>query len=100
MGAVRKGVMAVVGADHIQGIQRGWNTDVEQNLLSEAGMQSLLEVPPASTAVDQELLGAKLGLLARLLELRCGREVTQNALQVSWYYVKLVRRHHFFAEYV
>ena len=75
------GVMAVVGADHLEGIERDWLLDLQDNLLSEPDLQLLLEAPP-SAPLDPELLGAKLGLLARTLELRCAREVTQHALQV------------------
>jgi len=80
-GEVPAGVMAVVGADHLEGIERDWLLDLQDNLLSEPDLQLLLEAPP-SAPLDPELLGAKLGLLARTLELRCAREVTQHALQV------------------
>ena len=71
----------MVGADHLAGIERDWLLDLQDNLLSEPDLQLLLEAPP-SAPLDPELLGAKLGLLARTLELRCAREVTQHALQV------------------
>ena len=73
-------VVAVVGSDHLAGVERNWTEMVETGGKSRTSQERLDELL-AAPDTTRDAIGTRLAIMQRLLGLRCTESLVQDAFK-------------------